>query len=308
MLTDLEIVMTQRVMTTGGYPVKMPDAEEIASDVTGDVMGRKISINQLSGMSETVNEVLHAKTPKEIRDAAGIQESQIAVKGDAGESAYELAQQQGFTGTLIEWLSSLHGADGSDGKDGLDGLNGRDGTDGRNGADGLNGSDGKDGSNGVDGKSAYQIARDAGYGGTETQWLDSLKGADGKNGLNGSDGKNGADGKNGVDGTNGVNGKDGANGKSAYEVAVANGYSGTQVQWLASLKGADGKDGTNGTNGKDGANGKDGVNATTTTPATTSANGLMSSSDKAKLDAINAPVFNVIASGGRPVGTAFTID
>ena len=44
----------------------------------------------------------------------------------------------------------------------------------------------------------------------------------------------------------GEKGDAGADGKSAYEVAVANGYSGTQAQWLASLKGADGA------NGKDG--------------------------------------------------------
>lgn len=37
----------------------------------------------------------------------------------------------------------------------------------------------------------------------------------------------------------GEKGDAGADGKSAYEVAVANGYSGTQAQWLASLKGAD---------------------------------------------------------------------
>ena len=44
----------------------------------------------------------------------------------------------------------------------------------------------------------------------------------------------------------GEKGDAGADGKSAYEVAVANGYTGTQAQWLASLKGADGA------NGKDG--------------------------------------------------------
>ena len=43
-----------------------------------------------------------------------------------------------------------------------------------------------------------------------------------------------------------IKGEKGADGKSAYEVAVANGYTGTQAQWLASLKGADGS------NGKDG--------------------------------------------------------
>lgn len=35
----------------------------------------------------------------------------------------------------------------------------------------------------------------------------------------------------------------GVDGKSAYEIAVANGFEGTETEWLASLKGADGKDG-----------------------------------------------------------------
>lgn len=54
----------------------------------------------------------------------------------------------------------------------------------------------------------------------------------------------------------GEKGDAGANGKSAYEVAVANGYSGTQAQWLASLKGADGAPGKDGSAGKDGKDGQ----------------------------------------------------
>lgn len=50
----------------------------------------------------------------------------------------------------------------------------------------------------------------------------------------------------------GEKGDKGDDGKSAYEVAVANGYTGTQAQWLASLKGADGVPGKDGSNGKDG--------------------------------------------------------
>lgn len=46
-------------------------------------------------------------------------------------------------------------------------------------------------------------------------------------------------------GTGGSSGKDGL---SAYEVAVANGFSGTEAEWLESLKGKDGKDGKDGTN------------------------------------------------------------
>lgn len=54
----------------------------------------------------------------------------------------------------------------------------------------------------------------------------------------------------------GDKGDAGTNGKSAYEVAVANGYSGTQAQWLASLKGADGAPGKDGSAGKDGKDGQ----------------------------------------------------
>ena len=44
-------------------------------------------------------------------------------------------------------------------------------------------------------------------------------------------------------------------GKSAYEVAVANGFAGTESQWLASLKGADGATGAKGDKGDTGAAG-----------------------------------------------------
>ena len=75
--------------------------------------------------------------------------------GKDGLSAYELAVENGFTGTLAEWLASLKGKDGE------------------------NGVDGKNGVNGSDGKSAYIIAVEHGFSGTETEWLESLKGADG---------------------------------------------------------------------------------------------------------------------------------
>ena len=74
------------------------------------------------------------------------------------------------------------------------------------------------GSKGKDGKSAYEIAVEHGYQGTEEQWLESLKGADGK---------------------------------SAYEIAVEHGYVGTEEQWLASLKGIKGDKGDKGDPGQD---------------------------------------------------------
>jgi hypothetical protein len=57
------------------------------------------------------------------------------VDGKDGLSAYELAVQNGFEGTLEEWLASLKGADGADGEKGA---RGKDGEDGIDGADGLN--------------------------------------------------------------------------------------------------------------------------------------------------------------------------
>ena len=105
---------------------------------------------------------------------------------------------------------------------------------------------------GADGKSAYEIAVANGFSGTESEWLLSLKGTDGVDGRDGKDGANGKDGVDGKNGANGIDGKDGENGKSAYEIAVANDFSGTETEWLESLKGADGKDGVDGKDGKDG--------------------------------------------------------
>ena len=85
------------------------------------------------------------------------------------------------------------------------------------------------------GESAYDIAVRNGFTGTEAEWLDSLKGEKGADGADGAEGAAGAD---GADGT------DGANGKTAYDLAVDNGFTGTEAEWVASLNGKDGVDGT----------------------------------------------------------------
>lgn len=90
---------------------------------------------------------------------------------------------------------------------------------------GENGLPGKDGVAGQDGKSAYQVAVDNGFDGTEVEWLRSLHGNDG------------------LDGKSGRDGLPGQSGKSAYEIAIANGFMGTETEWLESLKGKDGRDG-----------------------------------------------------------------
>lgn len=110
----------------------------------------------------------------------------ISEKGKDGKSAFEIAVEHGFVGTEVEWLESLKGVDGKDGVNGKDGCDGRNGVDGLPGKDGKNGADGlpgRDGIDGTDGKSAYIIAVEHGFSGTETEWLQSLKGADGKDGI-----------------------------------------------------------------------------------------------------------------------------
>jgi hypothetical protein len=76
-----------------------------------------------------------------------------------GDSAYELAIQDGFEGTLSEWLASLIGDDGNDG---------------------------------TNGASAYELAVQDGFVGTQPEWLASLQGPAGDDGTNGTNGTNGA--------------------------------------------------------------------------------------------------------------------
>ena len=59
-----------------------------------------------------------------------LSEMQTGATGKDGRSAYEIATENGFVGTVAEWLESLkgmNGVDGKDGKDGADGLPGKDG-------------------------------------------------------------------------------------------------------------------------------------------------------------------------------------
>ena len=81
-----------------------------------------------------------------------LSEMQTGANGKGGRSAYEIATENGFVGTVAEWLESLKGRNGIDGKDGLPGKDGKDGADGLPGKDGTNGKDGLPGKDGRDGK------------------------------------------------------------------------------------------------------------------------------------------------------------
>lgn len=59
----------------------------------------------------------------EIEDAIA-EKVQIGAKGEDGDSAYQVAVNEGFKGTEKEWLDSLKGEPGQPGKDGEPGENG----------------------------------------------------------------------------------------------------------------------------------------------------------------------------------------
>jgi hypothetical protein len=175
--------------------------------------------------------------------------------GSNGKSAYQLAVESGFNGSVDDWLNSLKGDDGESGDDAYqiavnEGFRGSK----EEWLDSLRGEDGHDGSDGTDGKDgndAYEVAVAEGYSGTREQWIQSMKGEPGKDGNDGERGPQGQQGIQGPPGQNGQagppgnTGQTGPTGKSAYQLAVDNGYTGTQTQWLASLRGQAGGDGVN---------------------------------------------------------------
>lgn len=103
------------------------------------------------------------------------------------------------------------------------------------------------------GQDLYDRAKkELGFTGTFEEFLASFKGDKGDtgaDGLPGARGERGEQGPIGPAGPQGLQGERGQDGKSAYEIAVANGYTGDEEQWLASLKGRDGERGQNGRNG-----------------------------------------------------------
>lgn len=102
---------------------------------------------------------------------------------------------------------------------------------------------GANGEKGTDGKSAYQIAVEQGYQGSESDWLSSLKGDKGEKGNTGAKGNPG---------------QNGAEGKSAYAIAVEHGYENSEDEWLLSLKGEKGDTGERGEKGETGQQGEQG--------------------------------------------------
>lgn len=94
---------------------------------------------------------------------------------------------------------------------------------GEPGAPGKDGADGVDGRDGADGKSAYLLAAEHGYSGSESEWLASLKGEKGDAGQPGERGEKGDPGEQGIPGEKGDTGADGKDGFSPIAAVAKDG-------------------------------------------------------------------------------------
>lgn len=170
---------------------------------------------------------------------------------------------------------------------------------GEGGGTGPQGPQGPSGPAGADGLSAYEVAVENGFVGTEEEWLEDLIGPMGPQGEPGIQGTQGIPGVAGPEGPEGPAGATGATGPQGPQ-----GIKGDTGDTGAT--GATGPQGPQGIQGVAGTNGADGSDATVTgtapivvtagvvsiTPASTAAAGSFSSSDKTKLDGIEANANN----------------
>ena len=153
--------------------------------------------------------------------------------GERGYSAYALALQEGYVGTLEQWLASLKGSQGLQGPKGdkgdtgvagpqgiqgpkgdtgLQGLKGDTGATGPQGIQGLKGDTGATGSQGIQGLTGPK----GDTGATGPQGLQGPKGDKGDTGATGPQGIQGIQGEIGPQGIQGVKGDKGDAGES-YE-------------------------------------------------------------------------------------------
>lgn len=150
----------------------------------------------------------------------------------------------------------------------------------RAGTDGKEGEPGEDGQDGKDGLTAYQVAVQKGFSGSEEEWLKSLEGQDGENGSRGAPGNPGADGRtpyihyawaNSLDGAKDFTLSNSTNREfiGIYSDFTQNSsttpsrYQWTKVKGDQGPKGEKGETGATGAAGPKGSDGVDGANAIT---------------------------------------------
>lgn len=115
----------------------------------------------------------------------------VNIKGEAGAAGAkgDPFTYDDFTAAQLAALKGEKGDKGDKGETGEQGVKGdkgEQGEHGQQGIQGVKGDTGATGANGQDGKSAYQIALDNGFVGTQAEWLASLKGDKGDTGASGA--------------------------------------------------------------------------------------------------------------------------
>lgn len=134
-----------------------------------------------------------------------------------GKSAYDVAVEKGFVGTVDDWLLTLRGPKGPKGDAGPQGSAGPAGSQGPQGEPGPQGPKGEKGDKGDQGdrgKSNFELAQEAGFAGTLEEWLaeggaNAVEGPQGPKGDPGPAGPQGPQGEPGPAGPKGDKGDPG---------------------------------------------------------------------------------------------------
>ena len=146
--------------------------------------------------------------------------------GSDGFSAYQIAVQNGFVGSNEDWLNSLKGEAAAKGEDGGDGWTPVIATESFEGGSYLKIVDWVGGT----GDKPDTI----GYVSTSGV-VDSIATASNLRGEQGAQGIQGEQGEQGIQGEQGLGGEKGEQGFSAYDIAVLEGFVGTEEEYLVSL-------------------------------------------------------------------------
>lgn len=170
-----------------------------------------------------------------------------------GLSAYELAVEQGYNGSLEEWLKSLNGKSAYE----IAVENGYSGTE-----DEWNKAIANVSQNNVTIKNAG-FSKDSDLIITLSDEtiinVGKVSGSDGKDGVNGTNGVNGKDGINGIDGQDGKGISSASINENGQLILTFSDGSTVNLDKIVGTNGVDGQNGKDGLNGKDGRDGVDGA-------------------------------------------------
>lgn len=180
---------------------RIDNSEQLINSINTEVTNARQSYASIDGRLDDMSTLLLSHDDSIIKDSEALRFAELRIKA--------LEVNSGNIGNEdIDW-GELKGDKGDTGPAGPDGANGL---------------------------SAYEVALSEGFIGTTSEWLESLIGPKGDKGDPGDSTGSGTEGPMGPEGPKGDTGDAGPNGKSAYQVAVDNGFVGSESEWLESLK------------------------------------------------------------------------